>query len=116
MDVKKTKSKVPLVEPKEKADGKISYVDSDLVDLKANEASKLGQISRQTRLMQIAMQEPDLIAILLEEGMHCIGCPASAFESLEEGCRAHGFNEEKINRIVLKLNTKLQEKRGGKKE
>ena len=39
--------------------------------------------------------------ILLEAGMHCLGCPASAGESLEEACAVHGIN---VDELVEKLN------------
>lgn len=42
--------------------------------------------------------------ILMESGMHCIGCPSSQMESLEEACNVHGLNSdeiiEKINKAI----------------
>lgn len=36
----------------------------------------------------------------LEMGMHCLGCPASRGESLEEACAVHGVNcEELVDKI-----------------
>ena len=32
------------------------------------------------------------VPILLNEGMHCIGCPASQGETLEEACMVHGID------------------------
>lgn len=34
--------------------------------------------------------------ILLNAGMHCLGCPASAGESLEEACAVHGIDVETL--------------------
>jgi len=34
--------------------------------------------------------------ILLEMGMHCLGCPSSQMETLEEACGVHGVNVEEI--------------------
>ena len=39
--------------------------------------------------------------ILLEAGMHCVGCPASQAETLEEACMVHGIDVEEV---VEKLN------------
>ncbi len=39
--------------------------------------------------------------IFLEMGMHCLGCPASRGETLEEACMVHGQNVEDI---LVKLN------------
>lgn len=50
-------------------------------------------------------EKADKIAeILMNEGMHCIGCPSSQMESLEEACMVHGINcddvLEKINKAL----------------
>ena len=34
------------------------------------------------------------IPILLNEGMHCVGCPASQGETLEEACIVHGLDAD----------------------
>ncbi|MBC3796632.1 DUF1858 domain-containing protein [Acetobacterium tundrae] len=37
-----------------------------------------------------------LAPILLESGMHCLGCPSSQAESLEEACAVHGISVESL--------------------
>ena len=49
-------------------------------------------------LLQIAPEKAD---ILLEAGMHCLGCPASRGESLAEACEVHGLDVEEL---LKKLN------------
>lgn len=44
---------------------------------------------------------PEKADILLEAGMHCLGCPASQGESLEEACAVHGID---VDSLVEKLN------------
>ena len=39
--------------------------------------------------------------ILMEFGMHCLGCPHATAESLENACRAHGAN---VDELVHQLN------------
>lgn len=39
------------------------------------------------------LQLDDLVApILMRAGMHCLGCPSSQGESLEEACMVHGID------------------------
>ncbi|MGI6072504.1 MAG: DUF1858 domain-containing protein [Lachnospiraceae bacterium] len=45
-----------------------------------------------------------LVPILLEAGMHCLGCPAAQAESLAEACQVHGTDAEEI---ASKMNTYL---------
>ena len=49
-------------------------------------------------LLEVAPEKAD---ILLEAGMHCLGCPASRAETLEEACAVHGIDVEEI---LAKLN------------
>jgi hydroxylamine reductase len=44
---------------------------------------------------------PDKVDILLEAGMHCLGCPASQAETIEEACEVHGID---VNELMEKLN------------
>ena len=44
---------------------------------------------------------PEKADILLEAGMHCLGCPAAQGESLEEACAVHGID---VEALVEKLN------------
>lgn len=44
-------------------------------------------------LLQIAPEKAD---ILLDMGMHCLGCPASQMETIEEACGVHGIDVEEL--------------------
>ena len=44
--------------------------------------------------------------ILTEFGMHCLGCPHSLMESLEDACAVHGAN---VDELVHQLNEFLAE-------
>lgn len=54
--------------------------------------------------------------IMLDHGMHCIGCCGASFESLEQGCKAHGMDDEKIDKLVEDLNKAVEEKEKEGKE
>lgn len=45
--------------------------------------------------------------VLMEAGMHCVGCPASIGETLEEACQVHGLEcETVLNNIKSYLASK----------
>ena len=55
----------------------------------------------------------DLAAgILMSMGMHCLGCPASQAETLEQACMVHGVD---VDEIVNKLNAACEEYEAAKK-
>lgn len=39
---------------------------------------------------------PEKAEILLAAGMHCLGCPASQAETIEEACAVHGIDVEDL--------------------
>ena len=59
------------------------------------------KFDKDTRIGDLLEQAPEKAEILLNAGMHCIGCPASQMETLEEACGVHGIDVEDI---VEKLN------------
>ena len=42
-----------------------------------------------------------------EMGMHCLGCPASRGETIEQACEVHGVNSDEI---IKKINEHLDKK------
>lgn len=58
-------------------------------------------IDKTTRIGDLLETNPEKADILLEAGMHCLGCPASQMETLEEACEVHGID---VDELVEKLN------------
>ena len=50
------------------------------------------KISKDMIIGQILEMDPNMAGILMAGGMHCIGCPSSIGESLEEACMVHGLD------------------------
>ncbi|HIX48556.1 MAG TPA: DUF1858 domain-containing protein [Candidatus Mediterraneibacter caccavium] len=61
----------------------------------------MAQISKDTKIGELLNIFPESAPILMEIGMHCLGCPASQMETLEEAAMVHGIDSvllvEKIN-------------------
>jgi len=62
------------------------------------------KITRTMTIQEITEKAPHAIKILFESGMHCVGCHIATMETLEEGAKAHGLSDKKINEIVKKIN------------
>lgn len=65
------------------------------------------QISKDMLIHEIIEVDPGNAAILMASGMHCVGCPASAMESLEEACQVHGMN---VDEVLASINEYLAKK------
>ena len=56
----------------------------------------MAQISKETRIGELLVTFPEAAPILMEIGMHCLGCPASQMESLEEAAMVHGIEPQSL--------------------
>ena len=54
------------------------------------------EITKKTTMGKILEYDPDIAYILMQSGMHCVGCPSSSGESLEDACTVHGLNSDEI--------------------
>lgn len=58
------------------------------------------KFDKDTRIGELLEKAPEKAEVLLDAGMHCLGCPASQAETLEEACEVHGIDvEELMNKI-----------------
>ena len=59
------------------------------------------RITKDTTIGEALQIDAGIIPILMGIGMHCVGCPSSAGETLEEAAMVHGIDAdllvEKIN-------------------
>ena len=58
-------------------------------------------ISKNMTIGELLEVAPDKAEILLAAGMHCLGCPASQGETIEEACEVHGID---VDELVEQLN------------
>ena len=63
------------------------------------------EITKDMYIGEILQIEPGLAEILMSAGMHCLGCPSSQMESLEDAAMVHGFNADDL---LARLNNYLK--------
>ena len=61
-------------------------------------------ITKTMLIGEIININPELISVLMESGMHCVGCPASAGETLEEACEVHGIDVDELIEVLNTVN------------
>ncbi len=63
-------------------------------------------VTKESIIGDILDAEPETAQFFFEIGMHCLGCPASRGESIEEACMVHGTDADalvkKINEFLAK--------------
>ena len=59
------------------------------------------KVTKDMTIGEVLAMNPEVAPILMEIGMHCLGCPSAQMESLEEAAMVHGIDAdllvEKIN-------------------
>lgn len=79
--------------------GGITTVEDDMNMFFGEKEASTG-INKDMIIGDILRSNPDNAAVLMEAGMHCLGCPSSQGETLEDACIVHGLD---VNVILSKL-------------
>ena len=64
----------------------------------------MAAVTKDTRIGELLALDTDVSPILLGIGMHCLGCPASQMETIEEAAAVHGVDADEL---VKALNDKI---------
>ena len=62
------------------------------------------EITKESVIGDILDADPSTAPFFLEMGMHCLGCPASLGETVEEACMVHGTD---VDELIENLNKAL---------
>lgn len=62
-------------------------------------------ITKEMKIGEIIRNDFNIVEILMEAGMHCVGCPSAQGESIEQACMVHGINADEL---VDKINDYLK--------
>jgi hybrid cluster-associated redox disulfide protein len=71
------------------------------------EVETMAEITKDTMIGDILDMDKTTAPFFFEMGMHCLGCPASRGETLEQACMVHGVS---VDELVKKLNAHLASK------
>ena len=54
------------------------------------------KITKDTKLQEVISKHPETMEVFMKYGLHCIGCMAAQFETIEVGAKAHGIDVKKL--------------------
>ena len=66
----------------------------------------MAEITKKTTIGEVLARDLKTAQYFLDMGMHCLGCPSSQGESLEDACAVHGTDADEL---VAKLNAFFSE-------
>ncbi len=71
----------------------------------AQAAQQLGQyVTKDMILGDIVERFPQAVFVMSQFGLHCVGCHANVFDTVEAGAKAHGMPDEEINEMLAEVN------------
>jgi len=53
-------------------------------------------VTKDMLIGDILRMDGTLAPVLMDVGMHCLGCPSSQMESLEDACAVHGIDPDSV--------------------
>ena len=65
------------------------------------------KVTKDMTIGELLMMDRSAGMILMQNGMHCVGCPSAAGETLEEASMVHGMDCEKL---IADINAYLEAK------
>ena len=65
------------------------------------------QVTKDMTIGELLMMDRSAGAILMQNGMHCVGCPSAVGETLEEASMVHGMD---IDKLLSDINAYLASK------
>lgn len=61
-------------------------------------------ITKNMTIGEVVQKYPKSSEIFFKHGLHCIGCHVAFFETIEQGCSAHGLSKEQTDDLIEDLN------------
>lgn len=85
----------------------IGTVEDDIELFFPEEKNNEDAITGNMTIGEILRMDSGLAGILMNNGMHCLGCPSSQMESIQEACMVHGID---VNNMLEQLNSYMNNK------
>ena len=64
-------------------------------------------ITKDMIIAEVVERYPAAAGLMENFGLHCFGCHANPFETIESGVLSHGFSEQEMDTLLTDLNTSL---------
>ena len=62
----------------------------------------MARVTKDTMIGDVLQIDQNVAPLLLNIGMHCLGCPSSQMETIEEAAMVHGLDPDDL---VVEINT-----------
>ena len=64
----------------------------------------MDKITKDMTIGETITKFPKTAEVLMEKGIHCVGCHVAVSETLEQGLKAHGKDDKEVDKIMEEMN------------
>src|SRR3989344_9065081 len=61
-------------------------------------------VTKDMLIGEIISKHPEVAQVMLSYGLHCVGCSANPFDTIESGCMVHGMDSTTVDKLVNDIN------------
>ena len=61
-------------------------------------------ITKDMNLAEVVSKYPESAEVLMDFGLHCVGCGASSFDTIEMGAKVHGMSDKEMAEMLDRVN------------
>ena len=79
---------------------------NDQVQAVAN--SSAPKVTKDSNIADIVFKYPEAADVLTSFGLHCVGCFASSFDTIEQGAQIHEMDEEEVAELIDEINKVIE--------
>jgi hybrid cluster-associated redox disulfide protein len=69
-----------------------------------------GKVQRTSNLGEVVFKYPEAAEILTDYGLHCVGCFASSFDTINDAAKIHDMSDEEIEEMIERVNEVIDHK------
>jgi len=67
----------------------------------------MAAVTKEMSIGEVVMKWPESAGIFLAYGLHCFGCAAARYETIEQGAQAHGIDPDTL---IKAINEEIEKK------
>ncbi len=68
-------------------------------------------INKSMTLGEVVEKFPESAEVMMNYGLHCIGCHVASWETIEQGALGHGMGEKEIEKMVNEMNERISSRK-----
>ncbi len=62
-------------------------------------------ITKDMSMADVLKANPQAGEVMMKYGLHCVGCPMTLMETLEQGAKGHGLSDKDIEKMLEEINS-----------